>query len=127
VLLSYCKSGNGVANGNCQHIAGADKTVAALGLLKMTQKQVNELFAAKDFGMDPKHLQDNYVYLVDDEGNDASFKGFNGNINSGVTSPYKVCTVHTAADRVEQETQPPETGGNEGTEGNLGQLYPWWN
>ncbi len=127
VLLTYCTAGNGVANGNCQHIAGADKTVVSMGLLKMTQNEIDKLFAAKDFGLDPKYLQDNYVYLVTDEGNDASFKGFYGNINSGVTSPYKECTVHTAADRVEQETQPPETGSTEGTEGNFGQINPWWN
>ena len=41
------------------------------------------------------YLQNKYVYLVDGSGKDASFKGFNNNINQGVTAPYQVCTVHT--------------------------------
>ena len=40
---------------------------------------------------------DNYVYLVDGDGKDAEFKGFNNNINANVKAPYKVCTVHTEA------------------------------
>ena len=117
VLLSYCTTGNGVANGNCQHVAGADKTVVNMGLLKKTQKEINELLAAKDFGLDPKHLQDNYIYLVDGDGKDVNFRGLNGNINIGVAAPYKTCTVHTTADRVEPETQPPATGSTVGSSG----------
>ena len=52
---------------------------------------------------------DNYVYLVDGDGKDAEFKGFNNNINANVKAPYKVCTVHTEAPVEETKPTEPET------------------
>ncbi len=118
VEVDYCTVGNGVANEYCKHAAGADKHCVKKSLVKMTKKQIDELVAAKNFGLDPKFLEDNYVYLVDGDGKDANFKGFDGKLNSGVSSPYKICTKHTASSVVQPEqtpeTQLPETDGDQG-------------
>ncbi len=119
VLVNFCVNGNGIANEHCAHVHGT--TIKQVGLLKMTQNEINELLAAKDFALDSKFLQDSYVYLVDAEGKDASFKGFNGNVNSGVTAPYKICTTHKQSDSSDQNGSTlPGTGGNTGI------IDPWW-
>ena len=103
VLLNYCSTGKGVANEYCAYASGV--TLGKMGLVKMTQDEINSILAAKDYGLNSKYLMDNYVYLVTADGKDGSFKGFGGNINAGVSSPYKICTVHTYANVV----IPPET------------------
>ena len=40
------------------------------------------------------------------EGGD--FHGINGNINVGISAPYKMCTVHTAESIKPPETEPTE-------------------
>ncbi len=118
VMLDYCESGNGVANEYCQKLAaaGTDVKLKKSALVKLTQKQLENINAAKSFGLSSVYLQDNYVYLTDSAGNDASFKGFNNNINNGVTAPYQICTKHTKAQweasggtDVSLPTQPGET------------------
>ena len=64
-------------------------------LLKLTKKDMEEILKATKYKLDEMYSTDEYVYLVDGDGKDASFKGFQSNINKGVTAPYKVCTVHT--------------------------------
>ena len=93
VMVDYCSVGGAVANDHCKNVSSADVKKAAL--LKLTQKEINEILAAKTFALNSMFLQDDYVYLVGADGKDGSFKGFSNNINSGVTAPYKVCTVHT--------------------------------
>lgn len=102
VSLDYCTTGNGVANEYCRMSSAA--SVVKKSLLKLTQADISEILAAKNYALNSKFLQDNYVYLVDAEGKDASFKGFNGNINSGISKPYKVCTAHTQANVNQQPT-----------------------
>jgi penicillin-binding protein 1A len=110
VVVEYCVEGNGVANEYCKKFAEAGKSAstAAKALLKLTQKNITELLKAKPHGLDEMYLQDNYVYLVTDEGKDATFKGFAGNLNIGTASPYKVCTKHTKAAWDAQVGQPEE-------------------
>ncbi len=110
VTVNFCTTGDGVANEYCSQLTGGNKNVASKSLLKLTQKEINEILAARNYGLNSIYLQDNYVYLVDGNGKDVNFKGFNGNINSGVSAPYKVCTTHTAADLVPEETQPAQDG-----------------
>ena len=92
IMLDYCTAGDGVANEYCANAANAG--VVKKALLKLTQKEINEILAAKDYALNSMFLQNNYVYLVDDKGADGSFKGFSGGINAGISAPYKVCTVH---------------------------------
>jgi len=112
VMVDFCTEGDGVANEFCAQVTGGDKIVQKKSLVKMTQKQINELLAAKKFGLDPMYLEDNYVYLVDGNGKDVNFKGFTGKINSGINAPYKICSKHSAADiappELPPETTPPE-------------------
>lgn len=111
VTVDFCSTGDGVANEYCKHISGVNSSVTIVkqSLLKLTQKEINEILAAKDFKLESKYLQDNYVYLVDSEGKDGSFKGFTGKLNAGVSAPYKVCTVHTQAAWEQLQTQTPTT------------------
>ncbi len=115
VLMDYCTTGNGVANEYCIHLskAGADVKLEKKGLLKMTQNDIKSLLKAEGYGLYSQHVLDNYVYLVNEDGKDAAFKGFHGDINSGVSSPYKVCTYHTKAMwQTYQSQHPAQPGGN---------------
>ena len=67
-------------------------------LVKMTAKQVNDIEAASEYGLYKSHQNDNYIYLVDENGKDRSFKGIFGNANEDVNAPYLVCTEHTKED-----------------------------
>lgn len=97
VLVDYCETCGCAANEYCVKFARRDSSVVLgeAGLLKMTLKEMNDLLAAAEFGLYKEHLTDNYVYLVNNDGLDSSFKGFYNNVNLGVTSPYLVCTKHT--------------------------------
>ena len=97
VSVNYCSTGNGVANEYCEHFAAVDSNVKleSKTLLKLTQTQFNEIAKALSHGLDAEFGRDDYVYLTDDRGADASFKGFKNNINKGVNATYKICTVHT--------------------------------
>lgn len=99
VVVDFCTVGGAVANEYCKKFADVDKTVTITksSLLKLTKSDISEIMAAKKYKLDEKFYQDNYVYLVDGDGKDASYKGFEGNINNGITAPYQVCTVHTQA------------------------------
>lgn len=100
VTMDYCITGGGIANEYCKHLAqaGASVNLGSQSLLKLTQEELNEILAAEGFGLDSQFLRDDYVYLVDAAGKDASFKGFHNTINGGITAPYKVCSAHTKAD-----------------------------
>ena len=121
VTVDFCATGDGVATEYCKKFAGVDSAVSVVkkSLLKLTQKDITEMLKAKNEGLNEIYLQDNYVYLVTDDGKDASFKGFNNNLNSGTSSPYKVCTKHT-------QSAWEERGGK--TESILPSIFDsWWN
>lgn len=110
VLLDYCTTGGGVANEYCKHFSEAGAANVKLeqkGLVKLTQSELDEILKAESYGLHSQYLQDNYVYLVDSDGNDGSFKGFHKDINSTVTAPYKVCTTHTQAAWEAYQSQHP--------------------
>ena len=140
VTMEYCSAGGAVANEYCKHFAQVDSSVALTltSLVKMTQSEINQLLAAENYGLHAEHLRDDYVYLVDAEGKDASFKGFHNGINANVTAPYKICTVHTQAAWEEyQEQNPtdpsnpsdttdPDDDTNPGGSSGSG-IFDWWN
>ena len=97
VAVDFCSVGNAAANEYCKKFAEKDNAISIVkkALLKLTKKDLSDMKAAEKYKLDEKFLQDNYVYLVDGDGKDSTFKGFDGDINKGITSPYQVCTVHT--------------------------------
>lgn len=126
VLVDYCTTGGGAATDYCKLFAaekdttGEEVKVEQKALVKMTQKEIDELVKAKTSGLQPEYLRDDYIYLVNDNGTDAVFKGIESNINQDVTAPYLVCPVHTkeaweayqeSIAPTEPETQPEEDDG----------------
>ena len=98
VLVDFCTSCDCAANEYC--VLMSERTGLVLekkGLLKLTQKEIDEILAAANHGLHAVYTKDEYVYLVKDNGADDSFKGFRGGVNRGVDYPYKVCTEHTKA------------------------------
>ena len=107
-----------MANEFCHKHASVDKKViiAVKALRKLTVEEMTEIVKAKKHGLDSKFYSDEYVYMVDKDGKDARFRGFNNNINTGINAPYKVCTVHNEHtwSNVGGSTMPettPSTGG----------------
>jgi hypothetical protein len=96
VIVDYCKEGAGVANEFCHLFAEAEVIeLEKTSLLKRTQEQIDKIWETKKFKILDSFLRDDYIYLVDEEGKDAEWHGFEGKINKHVKAPYKVCTVHT--------------------------------
>ena len=98
VSVDYCVTGGGVATDYCKNFAQADKSVKIekRSLLKMTKTEMNNILVAASYGLaSSNYVRDDYVYLIDGSGNNASFKGFYNNSNKNVDAPYQVCTKHT--------------------------------
>ena len=112
VLVDYCAEGDGVMTEYCRNFEKEGKTSAQqVALVKLTQSEVNAIKTAIGAGLRSDWFnRDDYIYLIDGSGADASFKGLNGNINQGVEAPYKVCTVHSeeAWKKVEEEKKKEE-------------------
>ena len=100
VVFDFCDSCNAVANEYCKKLAAVGRaSLSKRSLVKMTQTDVNNVAAAWDNGLWGQHKADNYVYLVDRDGNPVNnYKGIRGDQNAGVRAPYLICTVHTKAD-----------------------------
>ena len=114
ILLDCCSVGNGVANEYCKHFAEVDSKVKLekKALLKLTSAQVQELLKAENFGLEKIYLSNNFVYLINDEGKDASFKGFHNDINTTENAPYQVCTAHTQKAWEEYQQKNPTADSN---------------
>lgn len=96
VMVDFCQSCNAVANDYCKMFAQAGESVLVKrAVVKMTPKDINDLSAASEYGLSRGHLKDNYIYLVDENGRDRTFKGISGTANAGVNAPYLVCDKHT--------------------------------
>lgn len=126
VSVEFCVTGDGVANEYCKHFAGVDTNVKIeqKSLVKLTEKEMKDIKNARNYGLNPEHLQENYIYLITSDGKDAHYKGFSGNLNASVAMPYKVCEVHTQQAWEAYLAQNPGTGdpstnpegGNAGTQ-----------
>ena len=66
-------------------------------------------------GLADVHTHDNYIYLIDGKGNNATFHGIKGTHNYG--GPYVICTEHTAASWANYKpTAKPESSETTGSE-----------
>ena len=114
VTIDFCESCNAVANEYCKKLAEVGQaTVVKKSLVKMTQKEVDDIAKASNKGLWAVHSADNYIYLVDSNGKPGNYKGIDGDLNIGVNAPYLVCTEHAKADWLEYQrehgqTQEPE-------------------
>ena len=115
ITVSYCTSGNGVANDYCHkfHSVGA-AVLKDKALVKFTKAKLDEIFMCNGQGLHEMFRGDEYIYLVDEAGNPVDFFGMSGNINQGLHVPYKECTVHTEASWEQYKKDHPWIdGGNE--------------
>jgi hypothetical protein len=106
--VNYCTTGNGVANEYCTLFSTVENlnpatgftpaVIAQMGLLKMTQQEINDVNAVIPHRLWPQFYEKAYVYQVDENGAPVPFKGFTvGDAVQypGNNSPCKHCTVHT--------------------------------
>ena len=91
VLVPYCLEGGGVAGEYCSLFP--DAAVGYYSLVKMTPEEVEELKRASQFGLLDVFTDDGYVYLVDENGEDAGWTGFYGGLSGNL--PYKTCPIHS--------------------------------
>ena len=99
VMVEYCA--NGAAGEYCKKFQSVGLlNFQQKALVKLTQERVDELMKAKDHGLYAAYAKDNYVYLVDANGDPIPFYGMNVEkpINEGLEAPYQVCTKHTKED-----------------------------
>lgn len=115
--VSYC-SGGGVATEYCESFAATSSkvTVTTKSLVKLTQKDVDEIYKARKSGLVDMYLQDNYIYLVTSEGEDATFRGVDGKLSQSKNLPYALCPVHTKEAWDKHQSSQPSTdiGGSTG-------------
>ena len=118
VEVDYCTTGKGVATEYCAKFAEVDTNVkiGKVGLLKLTEEQIQDILKASKYGLVEGYVRNDYVYLVDSNGKDKNFTGFNNDANKDVEAPYLVCTVHTEKAWKDYEsalppvTEPPVDG-----------------
>lgn len=124
VSVDYCVSGGGVATEYCKHFADVDTAVKIekRSLVKMTKTEMNNILVAASYGLaSSNYVRDDYIYLIDGNGKDGSFKGFYNNANKNTNAPYVVCTTHTK----EAWEQYQANQGNGEEEDNNNSLFPW--
>ena len=114
--VDYCTAGKGVANEFCLLFAEKDPEIKIekKALVKLTAEEIAELYKASKTGLYEIYVQDNMVYQITKNGEDAVFKGIDGKLNQKVDAPYLVCPLHTEEAWKEYEasqetTVPPET------------------
>jgi len=96
VLVDFCSSCNCVATQYCRNFAAVgETTIVKKSMVKLTQEEVDEIALACEHGLNAVYLRNDYVYLVDGNGDPASFHGMDGLANEGIDEPYVICTVHT--------------------------------
>jgi len=99
VTVDWCTTCDAAATEYCKKFAEEGMTtIKKQALCKMTQAEVDAVVAASRW-LDKSYLymRNNYIYLIDENGAPAAFKGIAGDANLGVISPYIVCTEHTQA------------------------------
>lgn len=96
VVVDYCTEGKGVATEWC-HLFAVENltTLEDKALVRISMETFEELKKASKNGLVDAYVRDDYIYLVDEDGNDAAFKGFKNNLNKEEDHPYMVCPIHT--------------------------------
>ena len=124
VEMDYCVTGDAVANEYCKHFAEVDSNVKIekKSLLKMTQSQMDEIIYARGSGLKSMFFKNNYVYQIDGNGNNVTFKGFDNSVKQKEALPYLGCSVHTKESWEEKQqslapdpSAPTEPGGTTGS------------
>jgi penicillin-binding protein 1A len=92
-MVEYCVEGKGVCTEYCSLFE--DVEIDSVALVKLTKSDVEDIKNARNVGLAAMYYQDNYVYLVDRDGDPLDWHGFNGKANKDVEEPYIVCTIHT--------------------------------
>ena len=87
VVVEYCVTCKAVANSGCTN-------TVQRSLVKMTQSKVDAIIQASEVGLWSSCSKENYIYLVDKQGNPVPFYGFNGDKNQGLELPYVSCHLH---------------------------------
>ncbi len=111
IVVDMCSSGTGAATEYCHHFANVGQaTFTPSALVKMTVVEIEKLQMAQKHNVNvySQYLQDNYIYQVDGNGNPQAFHGLKGDINVGISQPYKACTTHTQAAWQQYLAQHPE-------------------
>ena len=117
VKVKWCDECNAVANDYCKKLASVGKcTLSERALVKLTQKEVDDIAAAAGKGLWSQFVADNYIYLVDESGRASAFTGLKGDKNVGVNAPYLVCDKHTKEDWQESQKPTEPTEPDEPTE-----------
>ena len=131
--VEYC-SGGGVATEYCHLFAEEDASIKfrESALVKMTQGELDEIAKAGPYNLSDIYEQDEFVYLVNENGSDGVFKGIHGDLQQDVDAPYMVCPVHTkeAWEKYQQSQKPTDpTDPTDPTEpttpGVTDGLFPW--
>ena len=98
VMMRYCTVGGCVANEWCEKYAEVGALlITEKALVLMNETKYYRLLAASGKGLTANFVRDEYVYLVDSNGNPVDYFGFSGVINRGQHVAYKVCTAHNRA------------------------------
>lgn len=98
IMVDWCSASGQGATEYCKNFASVGQTsIVKHSLAKMTQKDVDDIFAATQCGLDAVYLRPDYVYLVDSNGKPVSFHGIDGLANDGLDHPHVICTTHTKA------------------------------
>ena len=115
----YC-SGGGVANDYCYRFSNVgEANIGDMALVKLTPGEVSQIKTAGRNGLGTDYRDNRYVYYISESGDDMNGHGFDGNANSGVSSPYVVCPAHNSqtwsAYLASKETEAPSDGSGETT------------
>ncbi len=93
VMVDYCSTGGGVCTEYCRKFAQVEDyevKIEEVSLVKRSSAEIQELKAAKNVGLQPEHLLDNYVWYTDGD-----WHGFSGKAQPDVSAPYIICPEHT--------------------------------
>ena len=93
VMVEYCVTGGGVTTEYCALFP--DTEIKARSLVRLTEKEVEEIRNAMSVGLSSEFYDDSYVFLVDSSGDPLPWHGFRGNANSNSNAPYLECPLHT--------------------------------
>lgn len=101
VMVDYCDTCDGVANITCT-------STIKVALVKRTQAEVSAMKDAIGKGLQAAYYDERHIYLVDENGSDVTFHGYNNDKNWGVKKPYLVCSKHKFLDPFERVTEEEE-------------------
>ena len=109
--VTWCNSGNGAANEYCK-LMGA--STSSKSLVKLNSDEVSAIRSAMKAGLNSGYPSEKNVYYTS-----GGWHGYSGNVQSGNSAHYFVCTEHTKK-KYEASLVPPEPDPEENPEGGDG-------